>query len=31
MDTEKNAMDDLGMFDPAPVLVLSKGKNAIGL
>ncbi len=31
MDAEKNAMDDLGVFDPAPVIVLPKGKNAIGL
>ncbi len=27
MDTEKSAMDDLGVFDPAPVLVLPKGKK----
>ncbi len=31
MDTEKNAMEDLGVFDPAPVLALPKGKIAIGL
>ncbi len=31
MDTEKSAMDDLGVLDSAPVLVLPKGKNAIGL
>ncbi len=31
MDTEKNAMDDLGVFDSAPVIVLPKGKRAIGL
>ncbi len=31
MDTEKSAMDDLGVFDSAPVLVLPKGEKCIGL
>ncbi len=31
MDTEKLAMDEKGVFDPAPVQTLPSGKRAIGL